>query len=164
MRSSTALRNPRSWLEHAGASGNPAAQPQPWRQPSSPGAVDVVFPPGSPHVALQFQKELILLFKCQVGAAVQGAHPSLQVSGWRCVWWRSSIGLDTTMKGHSSLHSLPKADLATCLYPLAMACSVSGDGRHGFWVTLKEAGGRLPYEGLALSRVSRRRGLRHSSG
>ena len=68
------------------------------------------------------------------------------------------------MKGHSSLHSLPKADLATCLYPLAMACSASGDGRHGFWVTLKEAGGRLPSEGLALSRVSRRRGLRHSSG
>ena len=68
------------------------------------------------------------------------------------------------MKGHSSLHSLPKADLATRLYPLAMACSVSGDGRHGFWVTLKEAGGRLPSEGLALSRVSRRRGLRHSSG
>ena len=29
-------------------------------------------------------KELILLFKCQVGAAVEGAHPSLQVSGWRC--------------------------------------------------------------------------------
>ena len=80
----------------------------------------------SVRLALLF-KELILLFKCQVGAAVQGAHPSLQVSGWhrssRSSSFSSSVSLSPLFK---ELILLFKCQVGTAVQGAHPSLQVSG--------------------------------------